>query len=569
MAEAFYVNRGDEDALIYLIGQCFPQFQSKLEENQFNNSCIILKDILLRIFTLHESITAFIEDGYVDRIYRDCYYNHYSGKHIEYSRDCHRVFIFADDCREAISDYNEKILNKKFIGSMVIKPLSVGAIGRTLICPQYLFDVSSRKDTYIRMASYSVHLRGMKLNVNAFPFSMQDSETLTCTETTLLNIFDYYSVKYPDYKFVLPSDIFFATKSNGYERALPSTGMTYRLMSKIMTNFGFYPRLYIRDESNSALNGDEELLRILSYYVESAIPVAVGIHQEKDRYNHSIVCIGHGKNNTEKMLQKLQRISVNDSLINDEPDSSIPKKLFIADSANSIEEFIMMDDNFSPYHRYYVKKEKVKNDLLADDRITLNGSQILCLAVPLCKRMYLEAKDARNIVIETLQEAKFSFDEQYFKCFEKEIGTESNPIIMRFFLASSRSFKRQRILCLHDDDLSKQLYSAVPLPQFVWVCELYDITYYQDKKQPIGEIILDATATATTKSTDSVLLVNYPGKYYIHFRSTPPDDFIDYILTEMSVQYSNPYIENSIFIIDEVKLDSFKMFDKNLGNLDM
>ena len=567
MAEAVYVGREDEEAISYLLGCCFPQFVPKLMENQINNSCVIFKDILSRVFRIHEFITVFIEDGYVDRIYRDCYYSHYSGKHIEYSRDCRRVFLFSNDCRDAISDYNENELNQNFIGSVVIKPLAVGAIGRTLICPKYLFDDSEKKDTYIRTAQYSVHLRGMKLTVNAFPYSMQDSETLTCAETTLLNIFDYYSKKYPDYKFVMPSDIFFAAKANGYERALPSTGMTYTLMSKIITSFGFYPRLYMKDDLQSALTGDEELLRILSYYVESAIPVAVGIHQEKDRYNHSIVCIGHGKNNVNKMMHKLQRITVNDSEPDDDSMIPAPRRLFIADCANSMEEFIMMDDNYSPYHKYTVTREKQPNDMLSEDIITLNGSQILCLAVPLCKRMYLEAQSARNIVIEALQEDKFSFDKQYKMCFGKEIGTESNPIIMRFFMASSRTFKRQRILCLSDDDISKMLYSVVSLPQFVWVCELYDLTHYQDTKQPIGEIVLDATATAPPiKSTpiDSILLVNYPGKNYIHFRSKVPNEFVESILEDMIVDYDNPNEDNSLFILDEVKLESFKMFDGNL-----
>lgn len=454
MTEIFHIHRDNENDRVYLLDKCFPQFQSAIRKNEFNNSCKLLLDILERVFLIYESITVYLEDGYVDRIYRDCYYSHYSGKHTEYPRNCSRLFIFANDCSEEIINYNEAELNKNFIGSMVIKPLSVGAIGRTLICPKYLFDGLVQNDIFIRTAPYSVHLCGMKLTVNAFPFSMQDSETLTCAETSLLNIFDYFSAKYSDYKFVLPSDIFFAAKSNGYERALPSTGMTYKLMSKLMTNFGFYPRLYIKDEFNSALNGDEELLRILSYYVESAIPVAVGIHQEKDRFNHSIVCIGHGKNNIEKMLHSLQRISVVDSLNDNQDFESTTKKLFIADTANSTEEFIMMDDNNSPYHKYCVEKEKSENDLLADYKITLNGSQILCLAVPLCERMYLEAKDARNIIIEILQEEKFSFDEQYFKIFGNEIGTESNPIILRFFLASSRTFKRQRILCLNEQTLS-------------------------------------------------------------------------------------------------------------------
>ncbi|MDO5151660.1 MAG: hypothetical protein Q4D76_20105, partial [Oscillospiraceae bacterium] len=139
---------------------------------------------------------------------------------------------------------------------------------------------------------------------------------------------------------------------------------------------------------------------------------------------------------------------------------------------------------------------------------------------------------------------------------------------MRFFMASSRTFKRQRILSLTDEDISKQLYSIISFPQFVWVCELYDLDYYENKKQPIGEIVLDATATATTKSVDSIILVNYPGKYYIHFRSKVPDNLIELIFENVTVEDNTFNNHNSIFIIDEEnKIDSFNMFDENLRNL--
>lgn len=81
---------------------------------------------------------------------------------------------------------------------------------------------------------------------------------------------------------------------------------------------------------------------------------------------------------------------------------------------------------------------------------------------------------------------------------------------------------------------------------------------------------MDATATASTKSIDSVLLVNYPNKYYVRFREKISDDLRDSILTDAKVHYLDEHIENSLFLIgNKKKLDSFKMFDKNLSNLHM
>lgn len=553
MDDLIIVNSQDEESRNYFCYNILTQFQKDFDNDKFNKSFEILMGIILRILETQKVITAVIEEGYVDKIYRDCYYNHFAGKHFEYSRYCKRVFLFANDCSDYVINYNEELLNENFIGCFVVKPLKVGAIGRTLLNPKYLFNKHYQNFIYVRTAEYFVHLRGMKLKVNAFPFSMQDSETLTCAETSLLNIFDYYSNKYSDYKFVLPSDIFNAAKSNGYERNLPSVGMSYMLMSRIMIEFGFHPRLYLKD----AIKNDEELVRILSYYVESAIPVALGI-RGKDFFNHSVVCIGHGKNNVDNMLKKLHRVSSNDLI----KDSNTEKTLFIADSANIIDEYIVMDDNVTPYSIYSISRSK--KDVLSNENITLNDFRILCLAVPLYKRMYLEAKDARNIYMELLKESQFSFDEQYYRLFSKEVGTKENPIVMRIFLASSRTFKRERILAFNDDDFCRCIYSVTPFSQFVWVCELYDLEYY-NKRQPIGEIVLDATSTATTKPFDSVIMINYPRKYFMKHYNDKNDELVNYIIDSSVKKIECQNLDASnIFILDE-KMDHFIMFTGNLG----
>lgn len=552
MDEIFIVDSHNMESQNYLCYQVLSQFQADLDNDNYNQSFKVLSKILSRILDTQDIITAFVEEEYVDKIYRDCYYNHYSGKHFEYSRYCKRVFLFKNDCSNYIGDYNEEVLCKNFIGCFVVKPLKVGAIGRTLLNPKYLFSISDQSKTYIRTTEYFVHLRGMKLKVRAFPFSMQDGETLTCAETSLLNIFDYYSNQYSDYRFLLPSDIFNAARTNGYERNLPSAGMSFMLMSRIMIEFGFYPRLYLKD----AIINDEELIRILSYYTESAIPVALGI-RGKDSFNHSVVCIGHGGNDTANMLRKLHRISINDSINSSNPS----KPIFIADSANSIDKYIVMDDNISPYSTYNVTR--TKKDVLSNDDIVLNNSQILCLAVPLYKRMCLEAKDARSICIELLKEDQFSINTPYFKLFDKKIGTEENPIVMRIFLASSRTFKRHRMLAFDENDFCRRLYSVTPFPQFVWVCELYDLEYYQNQR-PIGEIVLDATSTATTIPFDSVIMMNYPGKYFAKLYNGKNMDIVDSIVdsSEQGIKCQNSE-ETNIFILDE-RLDNFTMFTKNL-----
>ncbi len=260
-----------------------------------------------------------------------------------------------------------------------------------------------------------------------------------------------------------------------------------------------------------AIGDDEEIIRILSYYVESAIPVAIGL-RTMDHYNHSIICLGHGKNKLDNMMKKLFRISTFDS---EEVYRGKEKIIFIADSANTIDEFVVMDDNKEPYSLY--KSTTISSDLISKKEIKLQDSQILCLAVPLYKKMYLEAADARAICIEILKDEKISFEKQCKDIASENFGSKTTPIIMRLFLASSRNFKHDRLMSFNIDDFCRKIYSIIPLPQFVWVCELYDKQHYINA-EPIGEIVLDATSAANTMPFDSVIMINYPGKYLMKER---------------------------------------------------
>lgn len=152
----------------------------------------------------------------------------------------------------------------------------------------------------MRLSDFCVHIYGRTLKVRAFPYRMQDQETMRCAEVTLMNILEYYSNGYNDYKSALPSEIIEKERECAYERVLPSRGITYTVLTKVLSEFGFSPRLYhisaIDDFEYSSIRRENELRRWLHYYIESGIPVAIGLGSvEGNESGHSMVCIGHGK----------------------------------------------------------------------------------------------------------------------------------------------------------------------------------------------------------------------------------------------------------------------------------
>ncbi len=165
--EIYVFDKENSDSVYYFCRSILYDYSN----NSQLNCSEILKNIILNIFKSQEIVTVAIEYNYVDKIYRDCYYTHFSGKHFEYSRYCKRVFLFSGDCYDYIEEYNEKKLQEKFIGCFVIKPLKVGAIGRTLINPKYMFGNCEAKNIYVRTSTYCVHFVGMRLFVNVSLFN--------------------------------------------------------------------------------------------------------------------------------------------------------------------------------------------------------------------------------------------------------------------------------------------------------------------------------------------------------------------------------------------------------------
>lgn len=518
--DTMVLKNGDDAALKFCLKWVMPQSADLINAKQENDSVKMLKNILKRLLMQTNEITLVMQRDYVDRVYRDCYYLYFATKHSDYSRFCTRLFLFAGNQAENVLNWKQEALQNSIIGCIVIKPLINGSIGRSLLNPYYFFSSNERTHIYLRTTTYHVLLHGVELAIQAFPFSMQDSETITCAEVSLLNIMDYYSNQYADYALILPRDIIQAERSLSYERTLPTHGMHYEVISKVLSEFGFSPRLYIarRDLSES------QLIRLIHYYIESAIPVAVGIgsHKEdgvtvstdinsriglKDNHerNHSIVCIGHATIDCQKMRSTMHSYSIKRG--QDKMES-----FMIADTADACEGYVVIDDAQLPYTIAPCHYEQ--SAILTVPRIRFGNENLDCAAIPLYKHMYLEGMDAHDVFINILTEPAFQLREAY-NCFvsENQLGTTDNPLIIRIYLASTHNFRKYRITSFKANSFIKYGYYTTPFPKFVWVCELFDFEHYQ-QNMAIGEIILDATSSAESK-LDSVIMIQYPGQLMV------------------------------------------------------
>lgn len=456
----------------------------------------ISKGAMCAIFNeLSFPLTIIHDRNYVDRVYRDAYYSYFSNKHFDMPRNCQRLAIFQgkfsyEDFLLGNERKKHQELQEAFIGTIVVKPTPIVhsncAMGRTLLNPNKL----KLPKCYVRTTKFNVSILGAEYNIDAFPFTGQDGEVMTCAETCIWEILEYFGTRYSNYKTVLPKDIIVKLNSISQERILPSEGLTFLQMSDLLKAFGFEPRLYARKSYENLERKDltkaytsssiNIFRRFFHYYVESAIPLVVGvgdsIHEE-----HAVVCIGHG--NEDYTLKNIEINSIGN--------------LKIVDTASFYKDYVIMDDNQIPYR------------LEQFDHFTKNKNmKVQFLAVPLYKHIFLEVNGAVEIV------------NNFFKSYSAEIEImlkdmellkfNSEPLVMRLFLTSSRNFKKFRMKKA-DAIEEKLLYSEMAYPKFIWVCEISTFFIYTREKKVVGEIVLDATASGEAVF-DSIIAVRL-GKY--------------------------------------------------------
>lgn len=416
-----------------------------------------------------------VEYPYVDKVYRDSYYHYYASKHSAYQRDCIRVLIFEKEVK--ITEFSNpkkfKKLQDDFLGYFVLRPLRT-IIGRSLINPAAFED----KNVKICLQKSECVVLGIKLTVQGFPHSSQDSETITCAETTIWSAMEYFGTRYSDYKPVLPSTIIKTMERIAVQRQLPSNGLTMEQISFALKQFGFGTRIYSKEQYG------QELFDIIDTYIESGIPVMTGLESDEGSLGHVVVLIGKQyENGVEKFNRiKQRKLTLSGKSVSYHDIVQLPGK------------YVVQDDNLAPYQVITLDRPGAHYDDSASQ-----AYQIDSIVVPLYPKIYLEAYVAKNLILQILKDSVlgFQFD---------------NGFVLRCFLASSRSFKNHiaKSMAIGKDIKGTILVSK--MPKFIWVAEIYDKNAYVPfTGEAKGLVVLDATEANST-SIDTLILAAYPDR---------------------------------------------------------
>lgn len=425
--------------------------------------------------TLRDDLWVLIEYPYVDKVYRDSYYTYFASKHNTYHRDCIRVSFFTDEITlgQFRSHSEEGLLQKKFVGYLIIRPTFHCPIGRSLLNKKAFADNDYSICDYIG----DVSVNGVKLRVQGFPHCSQDTESISCAETTIWSIMEYFGNKYADYRPTSPSQIVSLLNEFSKQRLLPSTGLTVDEISFALKEFGFGSNIYSREEAYG-----DEIENIIAYYIESGIPVIAAVKNET--VGHAIAVIGR-QNDSTTDLSKTRRREL----------EYLDTTVEYIDYTDISRKYIVNDDNLAPYRAVDLGYPVEHYDPDGD----FKGCIIEAVVVPLYKKIYLEVIKARALALTIISDKNFGYK-------------FSGGFVFRFFLASSRSFKEHVFRSQLNDDYKDYLILTA-MPKFIWCAEIYDQADLQDHKVA-ALVILDATE-ANQIFIDSLIFAGYPDRTFV------------------------------------------------------
>ena len=364
------------------------------------------------------------------------------------------------------------------MGFIVLRPTDPNLIGRSVISPNVL----KNKNFEICVTNIRTTVNSIKLNVEGFPHSSQDSETISCAETTIWSLMEYFSNRYAEYKSQLPSEIIQTLNRVSSERQVPSKGLNIQQISYALREFGLGTKIYSRAEYGNIFEN------LLSCYVESGIPLVIAM--QNSTIGHALLCIGH-EPPTEDQIDNLQRKVFTNTRLRDKYNA---KNIIVYDYNDINEKYVFIDDNHPVYQTNFLNSPSA--NYLPDP--AWNNCQITYFIAPLYTKVYLDAFMAQSYIYQFLITPWIDL-------------TDNTEILVKIFLTSGRSFKDWLATNSSFNNDVKDLILETAIPKFIWIAELSTKALIKQNKGN-GIIVLDATE-ANTLDNKPLIMASYKGNY--------------------------------------------------------
>lgn len=447
--------------------------------------------------------SVLIEDDYLDRDFSEAYAAYYSKTFRRHTKLCTRLLFFADDVSFVMSgdavDVADRLEASLFLGQIILRPISQAPIGQALLA-QPPAPQGFESHLLVR-GEYSAHVFGAELKVEGAPMTQQDSRVGACAQAAMWVAARHFHVRHrgPWLSTVSITKAAIAQAEWLGNQVVPagSEFLSANNMVAAIRFAGREPLMYAGVPQWAMRPSD-----IINRYVDSGIPVIVGLEFPGQAIGHAIVITGQ--------------------VIRDSAAGALPIR---PTRAEYCEAFYANDDQIGPNIRVPLRTGSALSE--ANYSIDANAKYLI---IPLPEKVYLPAEKAELIAWGSLEAYRADWDA--FKSrhagklgASEQLGDDlaaqfdQNNVIARTYLTYGWKYKKRGIRNRFPMPV-KQVIRNLEAPRFVYVTEFATRSETDGKSQHQRRVVAHCVVDTTAKNhgQDSVFMMYAPGfcSWYSH-----------------------------------------------------
>ncbi len=361
-------------------------------------------------------------------------------------------------------------------------------------------------------ADFRANLLGVDLTVTGASFLQQDARVGACAQVAIWTGMRHMHARY-NYSWVSVADITPFAKPTTPSEALALPAGSDRLASEGMIRAigqaGYQP-LFFRGSG---------IYRDVLPYVESGIPVVLGLEIPDEAVGHAVTIVGRvfAKQDcpTKEAIGYVPAYIVHD-------DQAGPYR-WLPMYERASQDFSFTDDTikratFSGITELNVQRDTITAVALMPTRVFSTAAAAKCSA---WDRIDSILKDLPN----TRQKLKtYNLPANDKLLNELQTAHSADRIVLRTYLTSAAGYRRHLLGGSASDDLKDALLDF-HLPHFTWITKIATIDSYNNSspgmRRIYGHTVLDATSTG--KTTEDVLVLHIPGLLFTKDINTRED----------------------------------------------
>ena len=486
--------------------------------NQNSNSAHVVQGVIRHLKNINVE-SYLIEEKYIDRDYSSDYRYFYAQTFRTYGRHCKRIHFFAANIEtleelewSARFEALRENYKTSYCGFCVVRPLPESPIGRTVLQAKGVTG-SGLESVVTCRAKIRAHLFGADLDVTGTSFMQQDARVGACAQISIWAGFRHLHQRHK-YDWLSVADITKHAAPNSAEESmlLPAGSgfLTTERMIRAISEMGVQP-LYFKVENLGA-----DILP----YVESGIPVILGLRPRAGALGHAVTIMGRvfakQKNPTKETVDYVPAYIAHD-------DQAGPYMLVPMDG-HAVEKFGLNDDQIISYQangrleHFNIDDHGAFAVALMPIKVFSTAKAAECTA---WGRIHKALSDMPNMQTALIQE-NAEINERLIQ--ELVDAFHSDAIVLRTYLTSASGYRRHiatGTACNYLKDVLLQLH----LPHFTWITEISTIDSYNQAspgfRRIYGHSVLDATSTGSDKT--GLLALHLPGMAFLYDVDASPD----------------------------------------------